>query len=160
MSYDDDMPDNVSGSRDIAASSDLVWSLVSDLPRMGEWSDENVGGKWLGGAEGPATGVRFRGRNRNGWRRWSTVVTITDAEEGRRLGFDVDLMKIIPVSHWSYEIEPTDTGCRVTETWTDRRPGWFVLPGRIATGVADRVAHTRQSIDHTLAALATAAEPS
>lgn len=148
----------VSGSREISAPPDAVWMLVSDLPRMGEWSDENHGGTWLGGAAGPAPGVRFRGRNSNGKRRWSTVATITDAESGRRLGFDVDLMRAIPVSHWTYEIESTAAGCRVTETWTDRRPRWFVPIARIATGVADREAHNRHGIERTLTALAATAE--
>jgi uncharacterized protein YndB with AHSA1/START domain len=156
--YARDMTAIVSASRDIAAPPDAVWALVSDLPRMGEWSDENDGGTWLGGADGPAPGVRFKGRNSNGWRRWSTVATITDAEPAKQLGFDVDLMKLVPVSHWEYRIEPADGGCRVTETWTDRRPGWFHAVARLATGVADREAHTRQSIDDTLAALAATAE--
>jgi len=30
-------------TRDIAAPSEKVWALVTDLPRMGEWSPENAG---------------------------------------------------------------------------------------------------------------------
>lgn len=152
------MGTSVVGTHDISADPDVVWSLVSDLPRMGEWSDENHGGTWLGGATAPSPGVRFRGHNRNGWRRWSTIATITDVEPPRRLGFDIDVAKVIPVSHWTYEIEPAPGGCRVTETWTDRRPRWFLPIARIATGVADREAHTRRSIEHTLTALAATAE--
>ncbi len=152
------MADTVSASRDVAASPEVVWSLVADLARMGEWSDENDGGRWLGGATGPSPGARFKGRNSNGWRRWSTVATITDADPCRRVGFDVDLVRLIPVSHWSYDIEPTEAGCRVTESWTDRRPRWFHAVARLATGVGDRRAHTLQSIDGTLAALAATAE--
>lgn len=62
-------------SRDIAAPAEKLWSLVSDLPRMGEWSPENAGGKWVKGATGPALGARFKGNNKNGVRRWSTTVT-------------------------------------------------------------------------------------
>ena len=32
------MSADVSVSRDVAADADVVWELVADLPRMGEWS--------------------------------------------------------------------------------------------------------------------------
>ena len=43
-------------SREISASADAVWPLVSDLTRMGEWSPENQGGEWIKGASGPEIG--------------------------------------------------------------------------------------------------------
>ena len=46
-------------SRQIAAPAEKVWALVSDLPRMGEWSPENEGGAWADGATGPAMGATF-----------------------------------------------------------------------------------------------------
>ena len=33
-------------SIEINASPEAVYDLVSDLPRMGEWSPENIGGEW------------------------------------------------------------------------------------------------------------------
>ena len=63
------MTTNVSVTRDIAASPAKVWEMLSDLPRMGEWSPENTGGKWVRGATGPAVGARFVGSNRNGKKR-------------------------------------------------------------------------------------------
>jgi Polyketide cyclase / dehydrase and lipid transport len=36
-------------SIEIQASPEAVYDLVSDLPRMGEWSPENIGGEWQGG---------------------------------------------------------------------------------------------------------------
>ncbi len=151
------MQADVSVSRDIAAPAEKVWQLVSDLPRMGEWSNENVGGKWLKGATGPAAGARFRGANRNGVRRWSTVATVIDADPGRRFAFRVSVTGL-PVSAWSYDFEATVHGCRVTESWTDHRPGWFRPLAGLATGVGDRVEHTRAGIAHTLEKLAAAAE--
>ena len=44
---------------DVAAAPGVVWALVSDLPRMGRFSPENLGGRWLRGATGPAVGVEF-----------------------------------------------------------------------------------------------------
>ena len=60
----------------IAAPAERLYDLISDLPRMGEWSPENCGGKWVKGATGPVVGARFRGHNRKGWRRWTTLVTV------------------------------------------------------------------------------------
>ena len=78
-------------SLDIAAPPEKVWALVSDLPRMGEWSPENAGGKWVKGATGPALGAVFEGNNKNGFRRWSTTVTVVgcEPEQGLRVRRDV-----------------------------------------------------------------------
>jgi uncharacterized protein YndB with AHSA1/START domain len=35
----------VSVSRDVSATPEEVWKLITDLPRMGEWSPENKGGE-------------------------------------------------------------------------------------------------------------------
>ena len=69
------MNENVSVTREISAPADRVWEMVSDLPRMGEWSPENEGGVWLKDANGPLEGVKFRGANRLGKRSWKTVAT-------------------------------------------------------------------------------------
>ena len=76
-------------SLDIAAPAETVWTLVSDLPRMGEWSPENAGGKWVTGATAPALGAVFQGNNRIGIRRWSTTVTVIACEPGVVLEFAV-----------------------------------------------------------------------
>src|SRR5262249_3904138 len=39
-------------SIEIQASPEAIYDLVSDLPRMGEWSPENIGGEWQGGGRG------------------------------------------------------------------------------------------------------------
>jgi hypothetical protein len=151
------MSESVSASCDIGAATEAVWGLISDLPRMGEWSNENKGGRWLRGASGPEVDARFRGTNRNGIHLWKTQVKVTEAEPGEKFGFDVTFFGL-PISAWSYEIAPTEQGCRITETWTDRRPGWFKPVAHLATGVGDRAKHTREGIEHTLAQVAATAE--
>lgn len=151
------MTDRVSASQTIAAPADQIWSLVSDLPRMGEWSNENQGGRWLGDATGPAVGAQLRGSNRHGWHRWSTKATIVDCVPGERLRFEVDYLGL-PISEWTYELSPTDDGCTVTESWVDRRHGWFKPLAQLATGVGDRTEFTRAGIEHTLEQLAQACE--
>lgn len=141
----------ISRSTHVEASPEAVYALVSDLPRMGELSPENTGGRWLRGATGPAVGARFKGTNRNGVRRWSTKATVEVADPGREFTFAISSVLGTPVSRWSYVIAPADGGCTVTETWEDRRPGWFKGPAGMATGVMDREAATARSIEHTLA---------
>jgi uncharacterized protein YndB with AHSA1/START domain len=40
----------VSVSVEIKAPVAKVWAMITDLPRMGEWSPENQGGEWMKGA--------------------------------------------------------------------------------------------------------------
>jgi ligand-binding SRPBCC domain-containing protein len=142
-------------SRDIAAPSEKVWGLVSDLPRMGEWSPENAGGKWMNGSTGPALGAVFKGNNRNGLRRWSTKVTVVGCEPARVFEFAVTSGPL-EVANWRYEFETTESGCRVTESWVDKRKPWFATIARVmgdhSSGNAER------QIEQTLANLAKAVE--
>lgn len=142
----------------VQAPAQRVWELVSDLPAMGALSPENTGGTWRGGATGPALGARFRGSNRNGVRRWSTSVRVVSCQPPEAFAFDVSFAGI-PVARWAYDVhdEGGDT-CTVTETWLDRRPGWFRGPAGITTGVRDREAHTQGNLERTLAALKRVAE--
>jgi hypothetical protein len=141
----------ISRSIEVRASAQAAYDLVSDLPGMGALSPENTGGRWVGGATGPATGARFRGRNRHGVRRWSTGATVEVADPGREFAFGISSYRLIPVSRWRYTFVATADGCTVTETWQDRRPGWFKLPAGLVTGVLDREQATARSIEHTLA---------
>lgn len=149
----------VSGTTRIGASVDTLYALVSDITRMGEWSPENVGGRWLGGATGPVAGARFRGSNRRGWRRWSTRCTVVAAEPGRKFAFDVAVAGI-PASRWTYDFSSDGEATVVTETWTDRRPRWFALLAGVTMGIRDIRSHNQANIDETLINLATAAERS
>jgi hypothetical protein len=147
----------VSRSTEVSADPQRVWELVSDLPAMGRFSPENAGGRWTRGATGPAVGARFTGVNRRGPRRWSTQVVVTRSEPGRAFAFDVSSFGLA-VSRWTYELEPTAAGCRLTETWEDRRGALVVVGGRLLTGVADREGFTADSIERTLAAVKRVAE--
>jgi len=151
------MAEQVSVTREIGAPAERVWALVADVTRMGEWSPENEGGTWLGGATGPQPGAKFRATNRIGKRKWSTVGTVVDADPGRRFSFRVTT-KGLKVAEWRYTFEPTTTGCRVTETWADQRPGFFKPLAQLVTGVADRATHNRAGMEQTLDRLAEAAE--
>ena len=149
-------PSTVRRSVHVAAPAERVWALVSDLPGMGAFSPENRGGRWVQG-DGPDVGSVFVGSNGRGARRWSTRCTVTRSEPGQEFAFDVASVGM-PVARWSYELEPADGGCRLSETWEDRRGALMRRLGVLVTGVSDRGAFTASSIEHTLAQVKTAAE--
>jgi hypothetical protein len=141
----------------VNATPDTVYGLITDLGSVGDLAEETVSVAFLDGASGPAVGVRFRGRNRRGVRRWSTVSTVTDVEPGEQFAFNVASFGI-PVARWQYLIETADNGCVVTESTWDRRPNWFLGVGRLVTGVADRTTVNTQNIATTLSRLKAKAE--
>lgn len=159
--------DRVSGSITIAAEPKRVFGLITDLPRMGEWSPENTGGAWQDGATEAAVGAKFLGNNVNAeaGKRWDVAVVVAELEEPRRFVFHT-VFKGMTLAHWIYELEPTELeggvpGCTVTETWVDTRNRALAkaLGGKI-TGIPGlkRNEFTRRSIETTLANLKQTAE--
>jgi hypothetical protein len=140
----------------IEADPQAVYALITDLSTLSELAEETASMKWRKG-NAAAPGAVFKGTNRNGFRRWTTTCTVTDADPGSAFAFDVDYLGI-PVAHWRYEISRADGGCRVTERMWDRRPGWFVKPGGLATGVTDRLTANTEHIKLTLQRLKEQAE--
>jgi uncharacterized protein YndB with AHSA1/START domain len=151
------MSDAIGDSIEIAAPAEKVWAMVSDVTRMPQWSPEQAATKWVGGANGPAVGARFRGTNRNGWRTWSTSCRVTEAEPGRRFAFRVRSYGM-PVADWIYEFTPTHGGCTVHESTIDRRNFLIHHGGTLVTGIRNRSMHNLDGIRATLAAIKAAAE--
>jgi hypothetical protein len=110
------LPKHGSASVETTATPAQVWALLADVTRAGEWSHETQGGEWLDGATAAAPGARFRGRNQQGRTKWSRVCEVLTADEP-----DVISWRTVPSrlyndsTRWTYELEPTDTGCRITQ---------------------------------------------
>lgn len=105
-----------SATIDIEASADAVYGLLTDLSRISELSPECYRAEWEGGATGPVVGAALRGHNRNGTMEWDARAIVLEAEPGRRWAFEVpadDGRSTV----WRYDIEATETGCRVTESF-------------------------------------------
>jgi hypothetical protein len=147
----------VAVSTDIRADAGQLYDMVSELTQMGKWSPENTGGRWIGGASGPAVGARFRGSNRSGWRRWSTTSQVTEADDGKRFVFRVKFAAV-PIAEWAYDFKGAGGATTVTETWTDLRPMWMAKASGPIMGVPDRPEHNRKNIEATLEALKRSAE--
>ncbi|OZC71375.1 polyketide cyclase [Rhodococcus sp. 06-462-5] len=94
---------------DIAASPETVWSVVSDLQRMGEWSPQCKKMKVFGGPVGK--GTKTLNVNRKGMLVWPTTSKVVTFEPNRELAFRVAENKTI----WSYTLTPTATGTTVVE---------------------------------------------
>ncbi len=143
---------DVAVSRVIAAPPEAVWTLVSDPTRMGEWSPENTGAKWLGGATGPAVGAAFRGSNASGRMKWQTKATVTEFVPNEAFAFDVTL--IVPVATWAYRLAPVEGGTEVTEEWTHTEPKAIAWMVDKVMGVKSRAEHNRVNMEATLEAIA------
>ena len=153
------IPENAQASKeasvDIAATCDVVYALVSDLTRMGEWSPEATGGEWLDGGSGQV-GDWFLGHNQVGEREWSRQVQVAVADPGREFAFVVGGVDE-NCTWWCYEMEPVDGGTRLTEKW------WFVnkTPGLAAASeeqLQARIDATQGALEATIAAVKATAE--
>jgi hypothetical protein len=146
--------DPIQRSIEISATPEKVFPLIAHLERMGEFSPENTGGTWVRGATGPEVGARFRGSNARGGQRWTTLATVTTYLPPTAFAFEVTAGPF-KVARWAYELEATTSGCKVTESSTDRR-GRFVR--LFEKGGGDRAGFTATSIEQTLANLKAACE--
>ena len=141
----------------IGASPDRIYDLVSDLPRMGEWSPECERVEWAGGTTVAAAGDRFVGHNRGGpfgMMRWSRHGRVLAADPGREFAFVTE-----EGGHestvWRYRFEPVAGGTRVTESYDVKRiPVW----ARIVDVPTNRHRELLEGMRHTLQQLKTAAE--
>lgn len=80
-----------------------VWALVSDLPRLAEWSPQVVRSFAHGRVE---LGTRLTNLNRKGVLFWPTRTVVTRFEPHREIAFKVKENS----TTWSYALEPSGNG--------------------------------------------------
>lgn len=139
----------------IEAPPSQVWDLISDVTRIGRFSPETIEAEWLDGADGPAHGARFRGKvRRNEWgpTYWS-VCRVTAYEHERTFGFDVVGFEAgggesAGLTHWRYELEPSDGGTRLTESMHLNRTWWLDVYDRTVGQL--RADYNQRNIETTL----------
>ena len=141
----------------INAAPEVVYGLITDVTRMGEWSPECYRCVWLNGASGPAVGARFRGFNKSGLLRWSKTAIVTAADPGREFAFTTQPGIINKDStKWRYRFEPANGGTAVTESYeVAQRPRLFI---RAVMALAGRSGDLEPALHETLARLKTAAD--
>jgi hypothetical protein len=101
----------------IEADAGLLYDMVSDLPRIGEWSPECERVEWEGEVTVPVEGTTFTGHNAVGPGRrirYSRHGRVLAAERGKEFTFITDEGGR-ESTLWRYRFEPTASGTRVTE---------------------------------------------
>jgi hypothetical protein len=143
----------------IGAGPDEVWRLVGDPVAMTGLTEECVHMEWLGASSVPSVGARFRGRNRSGWRRWSTTCTIVSYVPGAEIAWDVAVGPL-PVARWAYRVGPgeADGTTAVSERFDDHRGALLRAAGPLVRGTGDADARNRTNIRATLARIKERAE--
>lgn len=114
-------------SIEIAAPPAVVWGIVSDLRRMGEWSPQCVRMAVLGRDVG--VGTRTVNLNRQGWKRWPTTARVVVFEPEQTLAFRIPANRSV----WTYELETTPTGTLLTES--RRAPAGISRVSNVLVGV-------------------------
>jgi hypothetical protein len=144
------MPTAQSGraSISIAASPEMLYGLITDVTRMGEWSPECYRCEWLDGGSRPAVGARFRGYNRRGLMRWERTAVVTVADRGREFAFaTVNDRSGRQETRWHFLLEPSPHGTVLTESF---RFMWCSLPVRTAELFVPRGRQVQHGIEETV----------
>jgi hypothetical protein len=157
---------NGSAEITISAPADVLYDMVSDVTRMGEWSPHTYAARWLDGATGATVGARFAGDNRREDDTWTLAATVTAATPSAVFAFVTGKAEG-PATQWEYRFEPADGGTRVIEsfswTWMPSPAGFRAQVGEQPIDVArqmvaDRHDYLVDSMRTTLANLKAAAE--
>jgi hypothetical protein len=141
----------------IARPPDLLYDMISDVTRMGEWSPVCKACWWDDG-DGPRVGARFTGRNETTERTWETRSEVVAAERGQEFAFVVGNSWV----RWGYTFTPVEGGTRVTESWEFLPAGVARFEERFGDDalaqIADRTETAHRGIQATLVAIKKAAE--
>ncbi len=95
-------------TQEVAAPPATVWKLVSDLPRIAEWSPQVV--KTIVKGRPIQLGSRMFNVNRKGLLVWPTRSKVIRFEPQSEIAFRIKDNATV----WSFTLEPTETGTLVT----------------------------------------------
>jgi hypothetical protein len=129
----------------VVAPPEVVWPLVADVTRIGEWSPECVWARWVeddaGGSgevrreDRPLVGARFIGHQRRGDAQWRSVSVVTEAEPGRSFAWAVG-DPAAPAATWRFDLFPEAGGTRLVQRAV-MGPG----PSRLSQVIAEHPDH-------------------
>jgi hypothetical protein len=141
----------------VACPPDVLYDMISDVTRMGEWSPV-CRACWWDDGDGPRPGDWFTGRNEVPERTWETHCQVETADRGREFAFLVGGAW----ARWGYTFEPVPEGTRLTESWEFRPAGITRFHERYGDDapaqIEERAEAARTGIPATLAAIKQAAE--
>lgn len=157
MAEDPEKQWQYSDSINIAVEPEVLYDMVSDPKRTGEWSPICRGGEWKDGGAGKV-GDLFTGHNVKDDVEWTTISEVLVGDHPREFAWLV-APDLGGVARWSYIIEPTDYGSRLTETWHVLPTGRDWLRKNKGPDAPEQRRETAQrGIPETLAAIKRVAE--
>lgn len=143
---------------DIEADAHMLYGMVSDLPRIGQWSPECEGVEWEGDVTVPVVDTTFVGHNAVGPGRrirYSRHGRVLVADPGREFAFITDEGGRESTA-WRYRFEPlAERRTRVTESYEVR---WIPTWARILDVPLNRHKELLQGMRTTLERLKASAE--
>jgi hypothetical protein len=142
---------------EIDADATVLYDMVSDLPRIGEWSPECERVVWEGEVDVPVAGTTFVGHNAVGPGRrirYSRHGRVLVAERGREFAFITDEGGR-ESTLWRYTFSPVGGRTRVTESYEVR---WIPTWARILDVPTNRHRQLVANMRTTLEQLRAAAE--
>jgi hypothetical protein len=105
------LPRRGSSSVVVDAPAEVVWQIVGDPTRVGEWSHETRAARWVAPADRPAVGARFVGVNKVGRTTWRRTSEIVELDGRRRLAWRTVPSAIYRDStRWTLTVEGVDDG--------------------------------------------------
>jgi len=114
---------------EVAAPTDRVWAIATDIELPARFSDEFLGARWTG--EGPGTGASFVGRNRHpAMGEWEVESFVDGYAVNRTFGW-ATVDRLNPGSRWRFDLEPA-VGAPVLRFSMSLGPG----PSGIAIAIA------------------------
>jgi len=126
-----------------------VFAAIADITRMGEWSPECTGGRWVAPADGPEVGAKFEGDNAVSagpitLKRWTTTSEVTECVPGKVFEFVAE-----GYTTWRYELTEANGVTTITESFRYKpQSGW---QGFVYGTVARRDAGMAKGAQKTLA---------
>lgn len=142
---------------EIDGNATVLYDMVSDLPRIGEWSPECERVVWEGEVDVPVVGTTFVGHNAVGPGRrirYSRHGRVLAAERGKEFAFITDEGGR-ESTVWRYTFSPAGRRTRVTESYEVR---WIPTWARILDVPTNRHRQLVQNMATTLERLRLAAE--
>ena len=141
----------------VARPPEVLYEMVVDVTRMGQWSPI-CRACWWDDGDGPFVGAWFTGRNETAERTWETRSQVIAAERGRVFAFVVGDALV----RWEFTFATADGGTRITESWEFLPAGIARFKERFGeeaeAQIADRTEAAHTGIPVTLAAIKRAAE--
>jgi hypothetical protein len=142
----------------VEAPAELIYDLVSDVTRTGEWSPVCRACWWDDEAQAGQVGAWFTGRNEIPGRTWETRSEVVAADRGREFAWLVGEGYV----RWGFSLAPAGSGTTLTESWEFRPEGIAMFHRKYgddaAQQIADRTQQAHDGIPRTLAVIKQIAE--